>query len=327
MLKGPLRTIALLAAIAAAAVATTAGALADAAYPSKAVRVIVPFAAGGGTDLIGRTVAQKLQESLGQPFVVENIGGAGGNIGTDAVAKAAPDGYTLLLGYNSNFSISPFLYPDLPYKPLEDFEPVSLVAVATNILAVHPSVPANTLGELQALAKGGETLHYGSAGVGTLGHLTVELFKSRAGIDLVHVPYKGNSAALTDLLAGRVQVFAGSPAAVVEYVEAGRLRALGVSSPERVEGLKDVPTFQEQGFDVEAIAWFGLMAPKGTPREIVEKLNQHVVAAMQDPAVKASFAKIGYNVEASTIEAFATYMKADYDKWEEVVKTSGATAD
>ena len=290
-------------------------------YPNRPVRIIVAFAAGGGTDLLGRTVAQKLQEALGQSFVVENRGGAGGNIGTDLVAKSAADGYTLLFGYSSNFSISPFLFKNLPYDPLKDFEPVSLVTVATNIMAAHTSLPANNL---QAYAKlHPDTINYGSAGPGTLGHLTVELFNTVAGVQLTHVPYKGNSAALTDLLAGRVQLFAGSPAAVVEYIQAGKLKALGITSRERLPDMKNMPTFIEQGFDVEAQAWFGLLAPKGTPAAIVKKLNGVIVEGMKSPEVKASFARLGYDVATDTPEQFSTFIKADYDKWKNVVPKTG----
>lgn len=293
-------------------------------YPTRPVRMIVAFAAGGGTDLLGRTVAQKLQESLGQSFVVENRGGAGGNIGTDLVAKAPADGYTLLFGYSSNFSISPFLYKNLSYDPLKDFEPVSLVTVATNIMATHPSLPANNLKELQAYAKDHPgAVNYGSAGPGTLGHLTVELFDSVAGVELTHVPYKGNSAALTDLLAGRIQLFAGSPAAVVEYIAAGKLKALGITSRERLPDMKNMPTFIEQGFDVEAQAWFGLLAPKGTPAAVVKKLNAVIVEAMKSPEVKASFARLGYDVATDTPEEFTAFIKADYDKWKDVVPKTG----
>ena len=293
-------------------------------YPNRPVRIIVAFAAGGGTDLLGRTVAQKLQEALGQSFVVENRGGAGGNIGTDLVAKSAADGYTLLFGYSSNFSISPFLFKNLPYDPLKDFEPVSLVTVATNIMAAHTSLPANNLKELQAYAKlHPDTINYGSAGPGTLGHLTVELFNTVAGVQLTHVPYKGNSAALTDLLAGRVQLFAGSPAAVVEYIQAGKLKALGITSRERLPDMKNMPTFIEQGFDVEAQAWFGLLAPKGTPAAIVKKLNGVIVEGMKSPEVKASFARLGYDVATDTPEQFSTFIKADYDKWKNVVPKTG----
>ena len=293
-------------------------------YPNRPVRIIVAFAAGGGTDLLGRTVAQKLQEALGQSFVVENRGGAGGNIGTDLVAKSAADGYTLLFGYSSNFSISPFLFKNLPYDPLKDFEPVSLVTVATNIMAAHTSLPANNLKELQAYAKlHPDTINYGSAGPGTLGPLTVELFNTVAGVQLTHVPYKGNSAALTDLLAGRVQLFAGSPAAVVEYIQAGKLKALGITSRERLPDMKNMPTFIEQGFDVEAQAWFGLLAPKGTPAAIVKKLNGVIVEGMKSPEVKASFARLGYDVATDTPEQFSTFIKADYDKWKNVVPKTG----
>ena len=297
-------------------------------YPDHPVRVVVAFAAGGGTDLIGRTVAQRLQAVLGQPFVVENRGGAGGNIGTDLIAKAPADGYSLLLGYSSNFVIAPFLYDDLAYKPLKDFAPVSLVATATNILAAHPSLPVSTLKELQAYAKANpRKIYFGTAGVGTLGHLTGELYGSVAGVEIVHAPYKGNSAALTDLLAGRVQLFAGSPAVVMEFVRNGRLKGLAVASAEREPGMPEIPTFIEQGFAVEALAWFGLLAPAGTPAAVIETLNKAVVTALDDAAVKESFAKLGYAVRTSTPAAFADFIRTDYARWQKVIKAAGIKAE
>jgi tripartite-type tricarboxylate transporter receptor subunit TctC len=297
-------------------------------YPTAPVRVLVGFAAGGGTDLLGRTVAQKLQEALGQPFVVENRGGAGGNIATGYVAKAPADGYTLLFGYSSNFSISPFLYKNVTYDPLNDFEPISLVTVATNIMASHPSLPVKNLKELQAYAKANPgKVEFGSAGPGTVGHLTVELFDSVAGVQMTHIPYKGNSAAMTDLIAGRIKLFAGSPASVMEFVNDGKLRALGITSRERLPDMKDIPTFIEQGFNVEALAWFGLLAPKGTPPAIVNKLNAVVVESMKSPEVKASFAKLGYDVATSTPQEFAEFIKADNAKWKDVIAKAGLQAE
>jgi tripartite-type tricarboxylate transporter receptor subunit TctC len=308
----------------AAAVGIPDGASAQ-SYPTKVVRIVVPFAAGGSTDLIGRTIAQKLQESLGQSVVVENRGGVAGNIGTDLVAKSAPDGYTLLLGYVSSFSVSPFLYPDLPYKPLADFEPISLVATSTNLMVAHPSLKVSNLKELQALAKSSkEKLLYSSSGLGTLGHLTVELFKSVAGIDLQHVPYnRGGGSALADLLAGRVAIYASAPGSLISYVRSGELKALGVSSPTRDPGLADIPTFVEQGFKMDATSWFGLLAPAGTPKEIVAKLNAAVVLALQAPDVKENFGRIGFNVETNRPDEFAAYIKADYEKWRTVIQSLG----
>jgi tripartite-type tricarboxylate transporter receptor subunit TctC len=293
-------------------------------YPSRPVRVIVPFTAGGGTDLIARTLAQKLQDGLGQPFIVENRGGAGGNLGTDLAAKATNDGYTLLLGYNSNFSISPFLYSNLNYKPLTDFEPISLVAVATNLMVAHPSVGVSNLKELQALAKTRDKkFNYSSAGVGTVGHLTVEMFKSVAGVDFVHVPYKGVSSAMADLLAGRVELYAGSPALLMPYVRSGALKPLGVSSATRDPGLSDIPTFIEQGYNVEALAWFGLLAPAGTPKDIVQKLNAETVKALQSPEVKKTYGDIGYTVQSNSTQEFTAFIKTDYEKWKKVIADTG----
>jgi tripartite-type tricarboxylate transporter receptor subunit TctC len=293
-------------------------------YPDRPVRLIVPFTAGGGTDLIARTLAQKLQDSLGQPFVVENRGGAGGNLGTDLAAKAPADGYTLLLGYSSNFSISPFLYSNLPYKPLADFAPISLVAIATNLMVAHPSVGVSDLKSLQALAKSRtKRFNYSSSGVGTVGHLTVELYKSVAGVDFIHVPYKGVSSAITDLLAGRVELYAGSPALLMPYVRSGTLTPLGVSSAQRDPGLADIPTFIEQGYPVEALAWFGLLAPAGTPKNIVQKLNAAVVAALQSSEVRETYANIGYTVQTNSVDVFTAFIQSDYDKWKKVIADAG----
>jgi tripartite-type tricarboxylate transporter receptor subunit TctC len=319
-------TMSLVVSIARAMVALLLGASVACAedYPVRPVRIIVAFAAGGGTDLLGRTVAQKLNDALGQSFIVENRGGVGGNFGTEMAAKAPADGYTLLFGYSSNFSISPFLYKDPGYDALKDFEPISLVTIATNIMAASPSLPVSNLKELQAYAKAHpNVLNYGSAGTGTLGHLTVELFKSVAGVEMTHVPYKGNSDALTDILAGRIQLFAGSPAAVIPYIDDGRLKALGITNRERLPDMKNIPTFIEQGFNVEAQAWFGLLAPKGTPSAIIKKLNTAVVDGMKSPEVKASFARLGYDVATDTPEEFAAFIKADYDKWKVVVTKTG----
>ena len=298
-------------------------------YPAKPIRMIVPFSAGGGVDLIGRTLAQKLQEAWGQSVIVDNRGGAGGNSGTDMVAKSPPDGYTLLMGYVGNLAINPWLFRKLPYDPVKDFAPVSLTTTAPNLLVVHPSVAAATVNDLIALAKAKPgALSYASAGVGTVGHMVAELFKSATGTNIVHIPYKGNANAVNDLLGGQVQLIFGAPGAYLAFVEAKRVKALAVTGPKRLSELPDTPTFAEAGFPkVEASGWYGVLVPAGTPRPIVDALNRQIVRIMNLPDVKERLVAHGYTPTASTPEEFAQLIKSDLVKWRDVVKASGATAE
>jgi len=300
------------------------------AYPNKPVRFIVPFAPGGGVDLIGRTLAQKLTEAWGQPVVVDNRGGGGGNIGTDMVAKALPDGYTLLMGYVGNLAINPFLFKNLPYDPVKDFAPASLAATAPNVLVAHPSVAAKSVKELVSLAKskpGG--LNYASAGNGTVGHMVAELFKTVTDTQVVHIPYKGNGAAIADILAGNVQLLFGAPAALISHVRSGRLRALATAGNTRAKGLEDVPTFAEAGFPaVEASAWYGVLLPARTPAPIVAKVHADIVRILDMPDVRTRLTNSGYEpIVSETPAAFAQVIKNDLAKWQKVVKASGATVD
>lgn len=298
-------------------------------YPSKPIRLIVPFAPGGGVDLIGRIIAQKLQEARGQPVIVDNRGGGGGNIGTDMVAKSPPDGYTLLMGYVGNLAINPFLFRKLPYDPVKDFSPISLAATAPNLLVAHPSVPANTVKDLVTLAKMKPgSLSYASAGNGTVGHMVAELFKSVTGIGIVHIPYKGNGPAVTDLLGGQVQLMFAAPGAVISFVEVKKLKALAVASNQRLPELNDTPTFAEAGFPgVEASGWYGVLTSAGTPRNIISALNKEIVRIMQMPDVKERLAVHGYKAVTSSPEEFAQLIKSDLVKWQKVVKASGAKVD
>ena len=298
-------------------------------YPTKPIRFIVPFAPGGGVDLIARTIAQKLNDSWGQSVVVDNRGGGGGNIGTDMVAKAPPDGYTLLMGYVGNLAINPFLFPKLPYDPRTDFAPIALAATAPNVLVAHPSLPANSVRELVALAKAKPgALNYASAGNGTVGHLVAELFKTETGAQITHIPYKGNGPALTDVLGGQVQLLFAAPGAVIQHARAGKLRALAVASPKREPSLSEVATFAEAGFPtVEAYGWYGVLTAAGTSRDIIGKLNTEIVRIMQLPDVKERLITHGYDAVTSTPQQFRELIRTELAKWEKVVKASGARVD
>ena len=298
-------------------------------YPNKPIRLIVPFAAGGGTDLLGRTLAQKLNEAWGQPVLVDNRAGGGGNIGTDAVAKAPPDGYTLLMGYVGNLAINPYLFRSLPYDSVRDFAPVTLAATAPNVFVAHPSLPTKTVKDVVALAKAKPgALNYASAGNGTVGHMVAELFKTVTHVNIVHVPYKGNGAAITDVLGGHVQLMFSAPGTVINHIKSGKLRGIAVASAQRVNGLENVPTFAEAGFPaVEATAWYGVLAPANTPRPIVDKLHSELARILKLPDVKERLATEGYDATSCTPEEFTQLIKTDLAKWQKVVKASGAHVD
>jgi tripartite-type tricarboxylate transporter receptor subunit TctC len=298
-------------------------------YPIRPIRIVVPFAPGGGTDMLGRSIAQKLTEAWGQAVVVDNRSGGGGNIGTDMVAKSPPDGYSLLMGYVGNLAINPFLFKDLPYNSVKDFAPITLAATAPNVLVAHPSVSASSVKELVALAKASPArLNYASAGNGTVGHMVAELFKTVTGTNLVHVPYKGNGAAITDMLAGNVQLMFSAPATVIHHVKAGKLKGLATTSPKRLAGLEEVPTFVEAGYPaVEGSAWYGVLAAAGTPQPIVAKLHRELVRIIRLPEIKERFASQGYDAVTCTPEEFSQLIKTDLARWQKVVKASGARVD
>ncbi len=295
-------------------------------YPSRPVRIVIPLSPGGTTDVPGRIIAQKLSETLGQQFYVENRAGAGGTIGSDFVAKANPDGYTLLLTA-SPFVITPHVYKKLPYNALTDFTFVIRIASGCYVLVVHPSLGVGSVKELIALAKQQPgKIDFASSGNGSAQHLVTALFTHMAGIDLTHVPYKGSGPAQQDLVAGIVKVsFVGTPIAI-PHMKSGRLKALGVSTAQRSPEMSEVPTIAEAGVPgYEAIVWIGLLAPAGTPQEITAKLNGEIGKLLRTDEVKKLLATTGMEPAPDTSEQFAAYIKADYDKWGKVVRDSGAT--
>jgi len=299
-------------------------------YPSKVVRLIVPFAAGGSTDIVARALGQELSKLIGQPVIVENKPGAGGTIGSDYVAKSPPDGYTLLLGTVSTHAAAMSLYEKLPYDPLRDFTPITEIATIPNLVVVNAaSVPVQTLAELVQLAKKEPgKLTFASNGSGTSNHLATELLKTTAGIDIVHVPYKGSGPALNDLLAGHVSMMLDVVMTSYQYVKAGRLKALAVTGSTRSPLLPDVPTVAEQGFPgFEAIVWFGVLAPAKTPPAIVEYLNKQLVAAINSPSLKTLLEGQGAQTVGNTTSDFAKVIGDEIVKWRKVVQVSGAKLD
>ncbi len=295
-----------------------------AAYPVKPVRMIVPFAPGGGTDLVARALAQKLTDALGQPFVVDNRPGANANIGNEMAARAAPDGYTLIMG-SSSLTINPNLYRKLPYDPVRDFAPISLATNVPYILVVHPSLPAGSFQEFLAYARTRQgQLSYGSAGTGNSTHLSMELLKLVAKIDLVHVPYKGTGQALTDLLGGHVQVIWGTIPPCLPHVKTGRLKGLAVGGLKRAKAVPDLPTVDELGYPgYEAGSWFGLLAPAGTPREIVGMLSREVNKALNAQELNERLNSEGAEPAGNTPEQFAAFIKMEIVKWGKVAKAAG----
>jgi tripartite-type tricarboxylate transporter receptor subunit TctC len=298
------------------------------AYPSKPLRFILPFPPGGGTDILGRLIAERLSAALGQPVVIENRGGAGGNVGTEAAARSAPDGYTIVLVAPS-LAISPTLYSKLNYDAVKDFAPVSLVATVPNVVITQPSLNVATLQEFAALARSKPgALNFGSGGSGTSNHLAGELFNIVAGVKLVHVPYKGVNLAMQDVLAGNIHfVVIGIPAAA-PHIKAGKLRALAVLAPSRSNALPEVPTAAEAGMPAyEVTTWYGVLAPAGTPRTIVERLNRELVRIMHSAELKAPLAASGTDPLTSTPEEFALYIRQEIAKWGEVVRKADLKAD
>lgn len=294
-------------------------------YPTKAVRIIVPFATGGPADVYARAVAQRLSESLGQAFIVDNRPGGGAVVGTDAVAKAPADGYTLLMMSNAQ-TVNETLIPNKPYALLRDFAPIAPVNYSDLILVAHPSVPANNLRELIAAAKASpKALTYASSGPGTPYHMAGELLKAMAGIDLLHVPYKGSSGARTDIVAGHVNVMFDAITTMAAQVKAGKVKGLATSGKTRSTVMPDVPTLDESGVPgYESVIWLGIMAPVNTPRTVVNKLNAEITKAVTRADVKADWAKQGATPMQMTPDAFAKYVKEDIDKWAHIVKVSGA---
>ena len=298
-------------------------------YPNKPVRLVVPFPPGGVADLIARPLAEKLSGTLGQPVVVDNRGGATGTIGAAAVATAPADGYTLLLGTTNEIAMSPTLYKSLPYDPTKAFAAVAVVAEFPNVLVVGPSVKANSLKELIALAKATPgKLTFASSGAGSTNHLTAELFKSIAGVEVIHVPYKGGGPALNDLLGGHVDaMFATLPSAIA-HIKAGKLKALAVTGERRSRALPDVPTATEAGAPgLVVTTWNGILAPAGTPPAVLERLQRDVTAAANSPEIKERYASVGAESMTLTSEQFANTIQKDYARWAQVIKQAGITAE
>lgn len=300
-----------------------------AAYPAKPVRLIVPAAPGGGADFLARIVSTKLQEQTGQSFVVDNRAGASGTIAADLTAKAPADGYTVLLGQSTSMAIAPHMYAKLPYDTLRDLTAVTLVAEVPNMLVVHPSVPANTVKELIALAKAKpELLNFGSAGNGAPSHLAGEMFKAAAGVKLTHVPYKGAGPAVNDLVAGQIQVMFAPMVAVLPQVKAGRLKALAVTSARRSAAVKDLPTLAESGLPgFEISSWFGFFVPAATPAAVVERLHAETVKALKAPDVIERMAREGAEPVGNTPAEFTAYVGAEFTKFGKVVKDNNIKSD
>ena len=295
------------------------------AYPNKPVRLVIPFAAGGTTDLMGRILAQKLGDALGQRFVVENRAGAGGNVGSDLVAKAPADGYTLGMGTVSSHAINPNLYVNIPYNNLKDFAPISLMITQPNALVVNPRVPANNLNELvTALKAKPDGYSYASSGVGTSIHMAAELLKMMTGTQMAHVPYKSSAEVMTATISGETQLAFDNLSSVVQHVADGRLRLLGVTSKERSFLKPDVPAINEALPGFEATSWTGFFAPAGTPRDIVVRLSQETQKAVRSPDVIERLRSLGATPVGNTPEEFAAFMAAETKKWADVVKASGA---
>ncbi|MBS0341431.1 MAG: tripartite tricarboxylate transporter substrate binding protein [Proteobacteria bacterium] len=297
-------------------------------FPNKAIRIVVPFPPGGATDAAARLVAQKMGEHWGQPVVVDNRPGAGGNVGSDIVAKSPADGYTMVMGVTGSHAINTSLYSKMPYDPLVDFVAISQVAVVPNVLVVHPSVPANNLAELVALAKKEPgKLDYASLGNGTAAHLGMEMLKAAAGIDVTHVPYKGSAPAVSDLIAGQVQMMVDGLPSSLPHVKAGKLRAIALTSLHRAPALPDLPTIAETYPGFYADAWSGLFAPKGTPQPVVDKLSAEVQRILKLPDVREKLAALGAEPVGSTQAEFTAHVRREIDKWAKVVKASGAKVD
>jgi tripartite-type tricarboxylate transporter receptor subunit TctC len=327
----PKRRTFVLATVAAAGALSLAplAAQAQAAFPSKPITIIVPFSAGGTTDILARVIGLHMGTDLGQPVVVDNRAGAGGNIGGQAAARANPDGYTLFMGTVGTHAINQSLYKKMPFDPIKDFAPLSRVAMVPNLLVANPAQPYKNVKELIAYGKAHPgKINFGSSGNGSSIHLSGELFKQMTGVDMQHVPYRGSAPAVSDLLGGQISVMFDNMPSAIQHVKGGKLRALAVTTAKRSPALPDVPTIAEAGVPgYEATSWFGLLAPAGTPAPIVAKLNASILKALADPEVKKKLAEQGAESHGEKPEEFAAFIKSETAKWGKVVKESGASLD
>ena len=310
-----------------AALFLAATAQAEDEYPNRPVKIIVPFAPGGSTDVVARILAEKLATELKQSFIVDNRAGASGNIGADVVAKSSPDGYTLLMGTTGVLSINGHLYKNLSYDPERDFAPVSYTSLITNILIVNPDVPASTVPELVRLAKNKPgSLTFASSGAGSSTHLSGELFKSLTGTDILHVPYRGSSQALLDLMAGQVTMLFDNAPSAIPFIQQGKLRAIAVTSTRRLPNLPDVPTIEESGVPgYESLSWSGIVAPAATPKPVINKLNAAIERVLRMEEVKQKFAALGVEPVGGPPEAFARHVRAESNKWGKLIRAANIT--
>ena len=299
------------------------------AWPSNPIRLVVPFPPGGGTDIIAREVTQKITEATKWSFIVDNKPGSGGGIGLDNVAKSPADGYNLVLGQTSNLTINPSLYKKLPYDPVKDLTPISMVASSPMVLAVSTNSPYKTLADLVSAAKAQPgTINFATSGNGTVGHLMMEMFQKEAGIKLVHVPYKGATMGITDVIGGRVEIYVASVTTVTGHIKNAKLRALAVTSLKRTDDLPQTPTVAESGYKgFEAVTWFGILGPAKLSKEIVVKLNAEINKALRNPALLKKLSEQGADVAGSTPDQFAKLIRDEMSKWGKAVKESGATID
>jgi len=312
----------------AALCAVGAPAFAQDKWPSKPIKYIVPFPPGGTTDILARLIGQKLSTALGQPVLVENKAGAGGNIGSDFVAKSAPDGYTILGGTISSHAINVSMYKEMPYDPVKDFVPITLIGTNANVLIVAPSNPAKTAQELiaQAKAKPG-SMSFASAGNGTSQHLSGELFKAMAGLDMVHIPYKGSAPAIQDVMAGQVPMMFDTTVVAAPHIKSGSVRALAVTSTKRVKGMETIPPLSEAGVPgYQIVSWQGIFAPAGTPKDIVVRLNAELVKIIAMPDIRERLDSLGVDPVANTSEEFSAFQKAEIAKWAKVIKDANIKA-
>lgn len=298
-------------------------------FPAKPIRWILPYPPGGGSDTIARPVARKLSENVGQQVIVDNRGGAGGNIGMETAARAAPDGYTIVMGLTAQLAVNPALYQKIPYDPIRDFEPITLLANGAYVLAAHPSLPVKTMKDVIMIARKrpGEIL-YASSGNGSGAHLASELLNNMTGIKLKHVPYKGGGPALVDTISGQTQLLFATPIASSGHLKAGRLRAIAVSTTKRVNSMPDVPTIAESGVPgFDAGVWYGMLAPKGTPRDIITRLNEEFRKVLGDPEIRNFLTKSAVEPDGGTPEELGKYMRSELAKWAKVVKAANIRLD